>query len=49
MVIMVPGVIKLTSNITTNDVVFSIGANGYTTVGTASPVFEQMPSNQVFE
>ena len=34
---------------TTNDVVFTIGANGYSTIGVANPVAELMPSDAVFE
>jgi predicted ribosome-associated RNA-binding protein Tma20 len=49
MIVIVPGVIRMSGNSTANDVVFVIGANGYSTIGTASPVQEAMPSNQVFE
>jgi hypothetical protein len=36
-------------NTTSNDVVFAIGANGYSTINVASPVQEQMPSNVVYD
>jgi len=50
MVVMVPGVIRMSAiNTTNNDVVFAIGANGYSTIGVANPVSEQMPSDVVFE
>jgi hypothetical protein len=50
MVVMVPGVIRMSAiNTTNNDVVFAIGANGYSTIGCANPVAEQMPSDVVFE
>ena len=50
MVVTVPGVLKLSAiGTTTNDVVFAIGANGFSTVGPAAAVQEQMPSPLVFE
>jgi hypothetical protein len=50
MVVTVPGVLKISAiGTTTNDVVFAIGANGYSTVGPASSVQEIMPSPLVFE
>ena len=50
MVVTVPGVLKISAiGTTTNDVVFAIGANGYSTVGPATAVQEQMPSPLVFE
>ena len=50
MTVIVPGVIKLSAiGTTTNDVVFAIGANGYSTVGPSSAVQEMMPSDLVFE
>lgn len=36
-------------NTTNNDVVFAIGANGYSTVGVDNPAQELMPSAAVFE
>ena len=38
-----------TINTTNNDVVFTIGANGYSTIGVTNPVAELMPSDAVFE
>jgi DNA-binding MurR/RpiR family transcriptional regulator len=38
MVVAIPGVIRMSAiNTTNNDVVFAIGANGYSTVGVDNP------------
>jgi len=41
MVVKIPGVIRMSAiNTTTNDVVFTIGANGYSTINVAGAVAE---------
>jgi len=41
MVVKIPGVIRMSAiNTTNNDVVFTIGANGYSTINVTNPVAE---------
>jgi hypothetical protein len=50
MIVKVPGVIRMSAiNTTTNDVIFAIGANGYSTINVNNPVQEQMPSSVVYD